>query len=618
MLFICLLVIYIPFHDTGHLFKSYQTEHVFFFVIVLISVLLVRSLVALFPLNKSIAIKISWTDLFLLVFILHISFSHFCISKMGGLTLKYLSLISLSAFYIYLRILPRYYYNYLLFSLLVSGIIQSVYGNLQLWGIYPSNHHLFNITGSFFNPGPYAGYLSIILPIALAIYLHTLKTIPNNSKQPQTTPNHPKPSNPIPNLTKYLSLLTIITIILVLPSTRSRASWFAAFGGSIFIMDHYYPFRSRLGKYFNTSWKKLLAITATFVFMGGLSAGIYFMKKGSADGRLLIWKVSARLINEKPLFGYGHEKFKAYYMAEQAEYFRLNPGSRESFVADDIIYPFNEFIKGLTELGIAGMSPVIVMVFFFFFLREPQPREKKDVVLMICQAGVLSFMIFSFFSYPTEILPVLINLVIILSITAGQVKHSKMSDFMGFQLTGRKAKLFRLLASTVILILVFTSLSPLKKLYLAYFTWEEGYRIYQMGAYEDCLDSFEKAYPLLKNNGEFLIMYGKALSMAEEHYVAVKVLETAKNYQQNTILYTALGDSYKALGEFTRAESSYLQANNMIPGRFYSKYLLARLYIETGQTKKAKSTAREILKKEVKVPSRAIEEIRAEMEKILE
>ncbi|KAF0235559.1 MAG: hypothetical protein FD181_3423 [Prolixibacteraceae bacterium] len=41
-----------------------------------------------------------------------------------------------------------------------------------------------------------------------------------------------------------------------------------------------------------------------------------------------------------------------------------------------------------------------------------------------------------------------------------------------------------------------------------------------------------------------------------------------------------------------------------------------KLYNETGQHKKALALARQILTKEIKVPSQAIEEIRIEMEKI--
>ena len=119
-------------------------------------------------------------------------------------------------------------------------------------------------------------------------------------------------------------------------------------------------------------------------------------------------------------------------------------------------------------------------------------------------------------------------------------------------------------------------------------------------------------------NGDFLLSYGKALSMADEHKKAITILEYAKNYYPNTILYTALGDSYKELGKIDKAETSYLQAWYMIPSRFYPKYLLAKLYYDTGQNDKAMEVAGELLKKEVKIQSTAIMEIKEEMKNIIE
>mgnify|MGYP006300098331 FL=1 len=105
--------------------------------------------------------------------------------------------------------------------------------------------------------------------------------------------------------------------------------------------------------------------------------------------------------------------------------------------------------------------------------------------------------------------------------------------------------------------------------------------------------------------------------MAGKHNEAITILHNTKNYLNNTILYTALGDSYKGVGNYLKAEAAYLKAQHMLPGRFYPGYLLAKLYHETGETKKAKNMANEILKKEVKIPSTAIEEIKMEMKKIL-
>ena len=122
---------------------------------------------------------------------------------------------------------------------------------------------------------------------------------------------------------------------------------------------------------------------------------------------------------------------------------------------------------------------------------------------------------------------------------------------------------------------------------------------------------------MLKNNGEYLIMYGKALSMAGDYNKAIEILQRAEGYQKNTILYTALGDSYKILGLDEKAEAAYYKAYYMIPSRFYAKYLLAKLYRDSYQYEKAVFTAKEILSKKEKIPSLAIEEIKLEMEEIL-
>ena len=52
-------------------------------------------------------------------------------------------------------------------ALLLSGAIEAIWGLAQLYGFTPSQHSRFELTGSFFNPGPYSGFLVTILPIAL-------------------------------------------------------------------------------------------------------------------------------------------------------------------------------------------------------------------------------------------------------------------------------------------------------------------------------------------------------------------------------------------------------------------------------------------------------------------
>jgi hypothetical protein len=89
----------------------------------------------------------------------------------GSLTNKCMLLVFLLLLYFYLRIflLGK---NGLIYSLcgaffVITGLVEAVWGLMQLYGFTYSQHHLFKITGSFFNPGPYSGWLAMVFPMAL-------------------------------------------------------------------------------------------------------------------------------------------------------------------------------------------------------------------------------------------------------------------------------------------------------------------------------------------------------------------------------------------------------------------------------------------------------------------
>ena len=78
-----------------------------------------------------------------------------------------------------------------------------------------------------------------------------------------------------------------------------------------------------------------------------------------------------------------------------------------------------------------------------------------------------------------------------------------------------------------------------------------------------------------------------------------------------------MGDNHKALGNFIDAEAAYIKSRDMIPSLIYPKYLLANLYTESDQHKKAIQTAQTILNSNVKVESSATREIMNEMKNIV-
>jgi hypothetical protein len=62
---------------------------------------------------------------------------------------------------------------------------------------------------------------------------------------------------------------------------------------------------------------------------------------------------------------------------------------------------------------------------------------------------------------------------------------------------------------------------------------------------------------------------------------------------------------------------AYLHSADMVPHKLYPHYLMAKLYMQSGDSIKAKTKAEEVLAMNANVNNMAEEEIKLEMKKIL-
>ena len=139
--------------------------------------------------------------------------------------------------------------------LILTGAIETVWGLCQVYGYTSTTHSLYALTGSFYNPGPYSGFLAMCFPVCLHEWLKRGKGVGG-----------------------YIALGVLLMMLCVLPAGMSRSAW---------IRKH-----------------KVLTMGVAVVLSVALF-GAYQLKKDSADGRLLMWKVAVQAIQEKPLTGYG-------------------------------------------------------------------------------------------------------------------------------------------------------------------------------------------------------------------------------------------------------------------------------------------------------------------------
>lgn len=97
-------------------------------------------------------------------------------------------------------------------------------------------------------------------------------------------------------------------------------------------------------------------------------AGIYYLKKDSADGRFLIWKISANVIGEHP-WGVGLGNFPGVYGDQQANYFKNQQFTeQERNVAGNPEYGFNEYFQLSIEVGIIPFLLFVCLIVYAFYL----------------------------------------------------------------------------------------------------------------------------------------------------------------------------------------------------------------------------------------------------------
>ena len=146
-------------------------------------------------------------------------------------------------------------------GLSIIGFVEALLGIVQFFYILPTYSVEYKMTGTFDNPAGFAICLSVLSPFSLFL----LRTI-----------SHPW------RIAGY-SFFIISSCAIFL--SESRTGILALMG---VLIVHFYIFylHQKL-----TRWNKALLAYAVILFLITLFVGLYFLKKDSADGRLLIWRV---------------------------------------------------------------------------------------------------------------------------------------------------------------------------------------------------------------------------------------------------------------------------------------------------------------------------------------
>lgn len=424
--------------------------------------------------------------------------------------------------------------SFILYIILLIGLLQAIVALGQQISYIKSNHSLFAITGLLSNPGEFGGYQAITLVITAALTKECKKH------------------------RRFILLPALLIIGYSVIISDSRAAWLASIFGIITLF--YQPIANTVGRY--KKW-----IILPIIIIVALSAiAVFNYRSGSANSRLLIWRVSADMICDAPILGHGLSSFNKHYMLYQAEFFKKNPDSAFAKVADNVAYPYNEFLHIWIELGIVGLLLFTVALIMMLYQAENKIRSP-----------LIALSVFSMFSYPasTNALLALFPLLAGLALPQKQYKYGNI-------MTG-------------CLIIFVLSLGLAEQNYI-----KESNRNLQKAL----LTADKQSELYIRHNVRRLTEYPQLNTLYS--LFLTKQSGTIDHKKLNLIFPTCenwcdIGNIYEKMDSLHLAEKFYQTASFMVPTRFTPKYLLFKMYQSENRTNKAIKMAEEILRMPLKV-----------------
>jgi O-antigen polymerase len=472
----------------------------------------------------------------------------------------------------------EYKHLYLRMALIIAGLLQNMLAFLQFFGFAYNSDPLFRVGASFGNPGVYAGYLVPLIPISLLILWRVHKVLQYKRL-------------PALNVCRWICICFLLSSLILLPVTGSRAAWLAAITGSVCIFLFY-----RKPKFIYLKRKSLVISIGLFVlFLAGWV--LYQYKPLSVIGRVLVWKVSINMFGANPLFGMGFTGFEANYANYQAKYFAASASVRsmEAALADNTYTAFNELLEMAVEEGIAGL--LLFTIPLIIFLR----RRGRNPNLAVAKASVLCILIFGCTGYPFHIHSVLVNVTFVLALIP--VRAAKANPLFNISMLSRKLTAPFLLIALPLFFYTLWRVPAVQRL-------QEIARVVNSDDPARSLAALNRLSPTLYRNKDYMICRGIVCYRLGRFSESILVLKQLQRRINSSEVMVMLGNNYKALGKYGEAEDKYRQASLMVPNRFVPKYMLMRLYIEMNRTDEAMSLAADILTMKEKVPSVEVQQIK--------
>lgn len=550
----------------------------------LISVSLAIILTGLLFVVKPVRIQFSWPIIIAIAWLLYILAHGF-----GGGTLNsfHVYLIVSLIFLVVLNALfqiEAIQFATLFKAITLFAAIEALLCIGQFFGIIKTYNDYFTVTGSWENPNVTAMFLALTIPVMLHLIISGKSVL------------------------KLLSIgilsLTIIALLLLQCRTALIGSLVAVF----ILINYRYGVTGWLTNKRNRSVSIVIGILFIAVAIPTISY-LYNAKKASADGRKLVWKLSAQMILDKPISGYGYGLFEKNYNVFQSNYFKTGNGSYEEIQQADYVHmAYNEFLENAVQGGVLGL--LFIGALFLVLLRAPifpapvtsrQSKDEPENYFIVAYAGIAAFAAMSLCNFTVQAIPAMCLFILYASCLSA---HPSLRRFP----VGKWERPFNLKYSFLLNMgVVFLGL------FLLYQNVSTGYAsvLNKRAATEAKHGNNQSAIQILSPLAVRLTTYESywtnlaLIYMAEKDYItAITLFDKAKAYTSDPLIFVKTAICYQKIGDYQNAENNYLFAKYAEPSRLSPKVALMNLYWKQKDTIKAVIEAREIIGQKLKIPSK--------------
>lgn len=272
--------------------------------------------------------------------------------------------------------------NIMFYTSLIIGILGILQNYFNIDRIYPFFGK--GIAGTFANSNFFGSYISIVLPISIAMF--------------------------ILNVNKKSFILSLVMFFNLI-SSGTRSAWVA------FIVVAFLGFIYLLKQKNKTYWKRTGILVGCFIaicvyLFSGISTSAsktkfnsikkditMFSKEGFSNGlgsgRMEIWKMTLKLIAKKPLFGCGTDNLRRGLKINCPEEFN-DFITRTKSIPDKA---HNEYLQIAATIGIPAV--VIYLVFICLILLPKMKYMLKDKTKFIICITIISYLVQAFFNIST-------------------------------------------------------------------------------------------------------------------------------------------------------------------------------------------------------------------------